>query len=139
VNTPILTASQLEFVEIFERLEREFKISKAAVARALRIERSYVTMLISGKRTPHIRILESMREFEKRMLTGRQTEGPAEEETELNQLIKLIKLLEQYDPPKFQTIKQVVYAMAQTSSKTATAASKLLKKTAAPKQKAGAK
>lgn len=139
MNTPILTASQLEFVEIFERLEREFKISKAAVARALRIERSYVTMLISGKRTPHIRILESMREFEKRMLTGRQTEGPAEEETELNQLIKLIKLLEQYDPPKFQTIKQVVYAMAQTSSKTATAASKLLKKTAASKQKAGAK
>ena len=139
MNTPILTASQVEFVEIFERLEREFKISKAAVARALRIERSYVTMLISGKRTPHIRILESMRELEKRMLTGRQTEGPAEEETELNHLIKLIKLLEQYDPPKFQTIKQVVYAMAQTSSKTATAASKLLKKTSASKQKAGAK
>jgi len=33
-----------------------------------------------------------MREFEKRMLAGRETQAPAEEETELNQLIKLIKL-----------------------------------------------
>ena len=139
MNTPILTAGQLEFVEIFERLEREFKISKAAVARALRIERSYVSMLISGKRTPHIRILESMREFEKRMLAGRETQAPAEEESELNQLIKLIKLLEQNDPTKFQAIKVVVDALAKTSSKTAAAASKLLKKTAASKRKAAAK
>jgi integrase len=64
VRIPVIKAGQNEFADIFWRLERDFKMTKAAVARSLRIERSYVTILINGKRTPHIRTLETMREFE---------------------------------------------------------------------------
>jgi hypothetical protein len=66
VNSSVLTAGQIEFAVIFERLARDFKMTKGAVARVLRVERSYVTMLVSGKRTPHIRVLEAMRELEMR-------------------------------------------------------------------------
>ncbi len=134
MNTPVITAGQIEFAEIFERLERDFKISKAAVARALRIERSYVSMLIKGQRTPHIRVLQDMREYEKRLVSGRDPES-AEEDTELNRIVQQLKTLEQYDRPKFEAAKQVVASLAQTSSKPAVAASKLLKKAAASVRK----
>ena len=87
MNTPVLTAGQIEFAGIFERLERDFKIRRADVARALLIERSYVSMLINGQRTPHIRTLESMRELEKRLLAGRHLEA-AEPDTELSRVFQ---------------------------------------------------
>ena len=129
MNTPVLTAGRLEFEEIFKRLERDFKMSKAAVARALLIERSYVTMLINGQRTPHIRLLESMRTFEKQMRTGR-APGAAEAETEFDRTVRQMKALEQNDPPRFEVVRQVVESMAQSSasSKPVSAASKRLKK-----------
>ena len=130
MNTPVLTAGRLEFEEIFKRLEREFKLTRAAVARALLIERSYVTMLINGQRTPHIRLLESMRTFEKQMRAGRAPEA-AETETDYNRACRQLKVLEQIDRAKFDAIMQVVDSMAQTSnssSKPASAASKRLKK-----------
>ena len=71
MNGPVLTAGQIEFAEIFERLARDFKMTKGAVAHALRVERSYVTMLVSGKRIPPIRMLEAIRELEMRHQAGR--------------------------------------------------------------------
>lgn len=130
MNTPVITAGQVEFAEIFERIERDFKISKAAVARALRIERSYVSMLIKGQRTPHMRVLQDMRELEKRLVAGRDPEA-SEEDTELSRIVQLLKTLEQYDRPKFEVAKQVVASLAQTSSKPASAASKRSRKSAA--------
>jgi len=132
VNTPVLTAGRLEFEEIFKRLERDFKITRAAVARALLIERSYVTMLINGQRTPHIRLLESMRTLEKQMRAGRAPEA-AETETDYDRLCRQLKVLEQNDRPKFEAIMQVVESMAQSSasSKSVFVASKRLKKAAA--------
>jgi len=129
VNTPVITAGQVEFAEIFERLERDFKISKAAVARALRVERSYVSMLIKGQRTPHIRVLQDMRELEKRMVSGRDPEA-AEEDTELNRIMQQLKTLEQHDRPKFEAVMQVVAALTQTSSKPDRGVSKHLKQAA---------
>jgi hypothetical protein len=129
VNTPVLTAGRLEFEEIFKRLERDFKMTKAAVARALLIERSYVTMLINGQRTPHIRLLHSMRTLEKQIRTKRAPE-PAEEETDYNRVCRQMKVLEQNDHSKFEAIMQIVESMAQSSasSKPVSAASKRLKK-----------
>lgn len=142
MNTPVLTAGRLEFEEIFKRLEREFKMTKASVARALRVQRSYVTMLIHGDRTPHIRTLESMRALEKTLRAGGNPEGPAEEDTELNRIFNQLRMLEQNDRPKFEAVRQVVDSMAQqasagagSSSKPAGAASKLLKKAAASVRK----
>jgi transcriptional regulator with XRE-family HTH domain len=138
VNTPVITAGQVEFAEIFERIERDFKISKAAVARALRIERSYVSMLIKGQRTPHMRVLQDMRELEKRLLAGRDPEG-AEEDTELSRIVQQIKILEQHDRPKFEAVKQVVASLVQTSSKPAAAATKRGKKSRVPGRKSASK
>jgi len=106
-------------------------MTKASVARALRVQRSYVTMLIHGDRTPHIRTLESMRALEKTLRAGGNPEGPAEEDTELNRIFKQLRMLEQNDRPKFEAVKQVVDSMTQASSKSAVAASRLLKKASA--------
>jgi hypothetical protein len=129
VNTPILTAGRLEFEEIFKRLERDFEMTRAAVARALLIERSYVTMLIKGQRTPHIRLLESMRALEKQMRAGRAPET-AETETDYNRVCRQVKVLEQNDHSKFDVIMQVVESMVQSSagSKRVSGAPKRLKK-----------
>jgi hypothetical protein len=113
VNSAVLTAGQIEFAEIFERLARDFKMTKAAVARALRIERSYVTMLVSGERRPHFRILEAMRELEMRQRAGREQRSVPQGDIELNLLIHQLKTLKEMDPLKFETAKQVVAALAQ--------------------------
>ena len=141
MNTPVLTAGQIEFAEIFDRLEKQFKISKAAVARALRIERSYVSMLINGQRTPHIRTLEAMRELEKRMMAGRGPEPAGEEETEFNRICKQLAVLEKTDRTKFEVAKTVIESLAPAPAGSkpaaaAAAASKLLKKAAASVSKA---
>ncbi len=114
MNTPVITAGQVEFAEIFERLERDFQINKAAVARALRIERSYVSMLIKGQRTPHIRGLQDMRELEQRLLAGRDPAAVAED-TELNRLLHELKTLEQNDRPTYEAVRQLVAALAKAS------------------------
>ena len=131
------TAEQIEFAEIFERLEKEFNMSKADVARALRIERSYVSMLIKGQRTPHIRTLESMRELEKKMLTERGSETGVEGESELNRLFNQLTELERTDRAMFAAAKRMIEALAPVSSKPASASSKLLKKAAASVRKPG--
>jgi hypothetical protein len=122
VNKPVLTAGQIEFAEIFDRLARDFKMTKSAVARALRVERSYVTMLVSGQRSPHFRTLEAMRELEMRQQAGREQHDVPQFDNELNLLIHQLKTLKETDPPKFEAAKQVVAALAQTSSKSATSA-----------------
>jgi hypothetical protein len=122
VNNPVPTAGQIEFAEIFERLARDFKMTKAAVARALRVQRSYVTMLVSGQRTPHIRTLEAMRELELRQQAGREQHDAPQGDNELTLLIHQLKTLKETDPPKFEAAKQVVAALAQTNSKSVTSA-----------------
>jgi len=133
VNTPVLSAAQNEFAAIFGRLERKFKLTKAQVARELRIGRSYASMLIKGQRTPSNRILEDMRSLEKRRLAGPDSEGMEEADPEVNRVIRQVKELAQTDRTKFEAAKQVVNSLVQTSSnsKPAAAASKLLKKAAA--------
>jgi hypothetical protein len=120
VSSPVLTVEQIEFAEIFERLARDFKMTKAAVARALRVERSYITMLVSGQRSPGIRTLEDMRELEKRQRASRDPHDVPQGDNELNLLIHQLKTLQETDPPKFEAAKQVVAALAQTSSKALT-------------------
>ena len=122
MNSPVLKSGQIEFAEIFERLARDFKMTKAAVARALRVERSYVTMLVSGKRTPHIRTLEAMRDLEMRKQAGREQHDVPQGDNELNLLLHQLKTLKETDPPKFEAAKQVVAALAQTSSKSVSSA-----------------
>jgi transcriptional regulator with XRE-family HTH domain len=116
-----MKAGQSEFTDIFWRLEYDFKMTKAAVARALRIERSYVTMLINGKRAPSIRTLEAMRKLEIDLKAGCDKNDAAEGDNELNRLIRQLKTLKETDPPTFQVAKQVVDSLAQTSSQSPTA------------------
>lgn len=137
MNTPVKTVGQIEFAAIFDRLEKEFNLSKAEVARALLIERSYVSMLIKGQRTPHIRTLESMRELEKKMLAGRASESGTEGESVLNRLHSILTELERTDRASFTVAKRVIESLAPVSSKPASASSKLLKKAAASVRKAG--
>jgi transcriptional regulator with XRE-family HTH domain len=122
VSSPVLTAEQIEFAEIFERLERDFKMTKAAVSRALHIERSYVTMLIKGQRTPRIRTLEAMRELEKRQRVGDDESGAPEGDNELHQLFHQLKTLKDTDPPTFQVAKRVLVALVLTGSQPMTVA-----------------
>lgn len=133
MNTPIKTAEQIEFAEIFERLEKAFNMSKAEVARALLIERSYVSMLIKGQRTPRIRTLESMRELEKKMLaerTSEMSERAAEDGSVLNRLFNQLTELERTDRATFTVARKMIESLAPVSSKPASASSKLLKKAA---------
>jgi hypothetical protein len=97
-------------------------------------------MLINGQRTPHIRLLESMRTFEKQMRAGRAPEA-AETETDYNRVCRQVKALEQNDHSKFEVIMQVVESMAQSSasSKPVSAASKRLKKAGASVHKPASK
>lgn len=118
---PALTPRQVEFAEIFEQLQRDFKVTKAAVARALRIERSYVTMLLNGQRTPRIRTLEAMREFATRLTAGTQND-PAEDD--LNQLFQQLKTMRQKNPQQFLFVKQVVASLASASPQLDTAQSR---------------
>jgi transcriptional regulator with XRE-family HTH domain len=131
VNNFVKTAEQIEFAEIFERLEKAFNLSKADVARALRIERSYVSMLIKGQRTPHLRTLESMRELEKKMLAGRSSEIAEEGGSELNRLFIRLTKLERTDPVTFAGVKRVIESLVPASSKPTSVSSRLLKKAAA--------
>ena len=133
VNIPIKTAEQIEFAEIFERLEKAFNMSKAEVARALLIERSYVSMLIKGQRTPGSRTLESMRVLEKKMLaerTSEMSEKAAEGGSELNRLFNQLTELERTDRATFTVARKMIESLAPVSSKPASASSKLLKKAA---------
>jgi len=128
-KTIVKTPEQIEFAEIFERLERDFQISKADVARALTVERSYVSMLIKGQRTPHLRMLQAMRDFEKRLQAGRETAPPAvSDEDEVNRLYHQIVAMKQHDPSNFEVVKKVIETLAPASSKTASGAGRLLKK-----------
>ena len=52
MNTPTSSPEQIEFAQIFERLAKDFDMTKADVARALLINRSYVSMLVEGQREP---------------------------------------------------------------------------------------
>lgn len=130
MNNLAKTVEQIEFAEIFGRLEKEFNVSKAEVARALRIERSYVSMLIKGQRTPHIRTLESMRELEKKMFAGKTLETSAGD-SELNRIFNQLAELERTNRDKFEVAKRVIESLTPVSSKPASASSRLLKKAAA--------
>ena len=138
---PALSDAQIEFAAIFGRLERKFKLTKAEVARELRIQRSYVSMLINGQRTPRNRVLEDMRSLEKRLLAGPNSESVEAADPEVNRVIRQLKELAQTDRLKFEAASQVVNSLAQTrsSSKPAAAASKLLKKAAASVHKPASK
>jgi len=128
-NALVKTPEQIEFAEIFERLEKEFNTSKADVARALTIERSYVSMLIKGQRTPHLRTLQAMRDFEKRLRIGRDTApAPGSPEEELNRLYQQLAALERNDKPNFEVAKKVIQSLAPPSLKPASGAGRLLKK-----------
>ena len=132
MNNSISTDYQAEFSAIFGRLEKDHQLTKAAVARALRVERSYVTMLLRGQRTPHLRILESMRELEQRLSAGHENErGTPETESDLNRVIEQLRALERADRPKFEVARQVVASLAESSSSSEKAAAKLLKSAAA--------
>ena len=132
MNNSISTDYQAEFSAIFARLEKDHQLTKAAVARALRVERSYVTMLLRGQRTPHLRILESMRELEQRLAVGHENQRVAPEtESELNRVIEQLRALERADRPKFEVARQVVASLAESSSTSEKAAAKLLKSAAA--------
>jgi transcriptional regulator with XRE-family HTH domain len=113
-------AGQNEFAQIFERLAKDFKLTKAEVGRALLINRSYVSMLVEGQREPSIRILEAMRGLEKRMRKG-DRDGVAEDK-ELNNLMLELKTLKEMDPTAFQAVKKVVETLT-TSLKSVAAAS----------------
>ena len=70
MSIPTSRPEQNEFAQIFERLAKAFKMTKADIARVILINRSYVSMLVEGQREPSIRILEAMRGLEKRMRKG---------------------------------------------------------------------
>ncbi len=132
MNNSVSTDYQAEFSAIFGRLEKDHQLTKAAVARALRVERSYVTMLLRGQRTPHLRILESMRDLEQRLAVGRENErSTPETDSELNRVIEQLRALERADRPKFEVARQVVASLAESSSTSEKAAAKLLKSAAA--------
>ena len=100
-------------------------MTKAAVARALRVERSYISMLLRGQRTPRLRVLESMRELELRLAAGAEpVAGPT---SDLNRVIEQLRVLEQADRSKFEVARQVVASLAESSSASGKAAAKLLK------------
>ncbi len=109
-------AGQNEFAQIFERLAKDFKLTKAEVGRALLINRSYVSMLVEGQREPSIRILEAMRGLEKRMRKG-DRDGVAEDK-ELNNLMLELKTLKEMDPTAFQAVKKVVASLGKSGKRT---------------------
>lgn len=134
----VKTAEQIEFAEIFERLEKAFNISQSQVARALRVERSYISMLVKGKRTPRIRTLEDMRDLEKSMQAAQiaasgETEaaGKGESASRLNRILLQLSELERTDPATFAVAARMIESLAPVSSKPASAASRLLNKAAA--------
>jgi transcriptional regulator with XRE-family HTH domain len=139
VNTLVKTAEQIEFAAIFARLEKALDISRAEVARALRVERSYISMLINGQRTPRGRLLEDMRELEKEMLAGRSTKPATEGESELNRVFNQLRTLERTEPAKFEAARLMIQSLVPVNSKPASAASKLLKKASASVRKPGPK
>lgn len=141
MTIPIEAAEEIEFARIFERLEKAFNISQAEVARALRVERSYVSMLIKGKRTPHLRTLESMRDLEKKMIAASASEMAAasEGDSELRRLFSQLTELERTDPASFAAAKRVIESLSSVSSKPASAASNLFKKDVASVTNPGTK
>ena len=128
-KTFVKTPEQIEFAEIFERLEKTHQITKADVARALTIERSYVSMLIQGQRTPHLRTLQAMREYEQRLQRERQTApAPGSPQEELHRLSHLLATMERHDRTSFEAAKKVIETLGAASAKPAGRASRLLKK-----------
>ena len=112
VSTLMKTPAQIEFAEIFARMERNHKITQSTVARALRIERSYVSMLVNGLRSPHLRVLQDMRELEKLFLGGRDPEA-LEEEIELKQVMEQLKFLKHSDRPSYESVRQLIGVLGQ--------------------------
>ena len=129
MNNFVKTPEQVEIAEIFARLEKDFAMTKAEVGRELKIERGYVGMLIKGQRQPSQRTLEDFRKLEEQRRQAKQHGQAIEQkETELDDVISRIKLMERHDRPNFEVVKKIVESLPPTNSKASVAATKLLKK-----------
>jgi transcriptional regulator with XRE-family HTH domain len=106
VNTLIKTPEQIEVAEIFSRLKTG-GLSFSDVARELQLERSYISMLASGKRNPPPRTLQQIRELERRLKNAKPPADPREA-SELELLFEQIELIERYERDNFEVIKKVV-------------------------------
>jgi len=131
VNNFTKTPEQAEIAEIFERLEKEFKMTKADIARELNLGRGYIGYLVIGKRNPAPRTLEQFRELEARRKAARD-HGQVTENTlgDLDHLYDRIAIMQKLDPPNFEVVKKVVESLAPTNPRAAAATSKLQKKVA---------
>ena len=143
MNTIAKTAEQIEFAEIFERLEKEFEQSQADVARALRLERSYISMLLKGTRNPALRTIEDMRALEKRLRAVAEGLEPEVRSNELEDLVNRLAAMERQDKATFETARRVIQSLAPqpapAGSGSEKGAAKLLKKISASHNKRGGK
>ena len=122
MSIPASNPIQIEFAQIFEQLAKEFKFTKADVARSLSIERSYVSMILNGQRKPSIRILEAMRGLENGLRAGGDQNGLLED-GELSRVFQQLKTLKERDEAAFQVVKKLLEILGQDSSKSTTSAS----------------
>lgn len=120
MNISTKTVEQIEFEEIFSRLESEFKLSQAAVARALMVERGYVSMLLKGRRTPSTRTLADMRALEKRLRSAAPGSEPLKlESDDLPQLYERLAYMKKNDRPNFEVAKRVIESLSPLPSSVA--------------------
>jgi hypothetical protein len=80
MSIPDSKTGQSEFAHIFQRLAEDFKMTKGAVARSLSIERSYVSMILKGQRTPCKQLMEALRALEGRLMGGGDKGGEARQD-----------------------------------------------------------
>lgn len=111
-------------------------MTKAKVARELGIERGYVGMLVKGQRQPSPRTLNDFRKLEAARRAAKKHGLEVEQkETELEEVISRITVMERSERANFEVVKKIVESLAPANSKTASASAKLLKKNAASVQK----
>ena len=135
----IKNPEQIEVADIFARLEKKHGLTKAEVARELRIERGYVGYLVTGKRNPSLRTLEQFRDLERRLDAPNGLGGlTGSAGVELDALIRVLSDLKRNDKPKFEAAKTIIQSLSpESSSVVKHKSAKLLKKASASARRGG--
>lgn len=120
---------QLEIMEICSRLDKDYGMKNAEIARELNLTRSYVGYLAQGKRNPPARTLQDFRDLEsRRKAIKAHGEEITTSPSELEHIYDRIAIMEKHDRPNFEVVKRIVESLTPTNSKADGAAKRLLKK-----------
>jgi transcriptional regulator with XRE-family HTH domain len=106
------TPEQIEFKEIFDSLEESIAMSRAQLARELKVDAAYITMILGGKRSPSKRTMSDLRSLKARADPNYKSVFISPDGKELPEQLEYLR---KHAPGKFESARQIIHALHESA------------------------